>query len=205
MPRVPVRDHLGARPAAGRPAPRWPTKTVSSCPRGPHQVLGADPDVGGVGDDARDVLVPRGHRVGAGRQVQLLRAYAQADRAAGRPGTGPRAPRSRLPCDVNRHVVAGRAGDLAGEQVGLAEEVRHERRGRELVHVRRRAELLDPARVHHRDRVGHRHGLLLVVRDVHEGDADLGLDPLELDLHLPAQLEVERAERLVEQQHLRAC
>ena len=31
---------------------------------------------------------------------------------------------------------------------------------------------------------------------------DLGLDPLELDLHLPAQLEVERAERLVEQQHL---
>ena len=32
---------------------------------------------------------------------------------------------------------------------------------------------------------------------------DLGLDALELDLHLPAQLEVERAERLVEQQHLR--
>ena len=33
---------------------------------------------------------------------------------------------------------------------------------------------------------------------------DLGLDPLELDLHLPAQLQVEGAERLVEQQHLRA-
>ena len=32
---------------------------------------------------------------------------------------------------------------------------------------------------------------------------DLGLDALELDLHLAAQLEVERAERLVEQQHLR--
>ena len=32
--------------------------------------------------------------------------------------------------------------------------------------------------------------------------ADLGLDPLELDLHLPPQLEVERTERLVEQQHL---
>ena len=31
---------------------------------------------------------------------------------------------------------------------------------------------------------------------------DLGLDPLELELHLPAQLEVEGAERLVEQQHL---
>ena len=38
--------------------------------------------------------------------------------------------------------------------------------------------------------------------DVDEGDADLGLDALELQLHLAAQLEVEGAERLVEQQHL---
>ena len=29
------------------------------------------------------------------------------------------------------------------------------------------------------------------------------LDPLQLELHLLAQLQVERAERLVEQQHLR--
>ena len=36
-----------------------------------------------------------------------------------------------------------------------------------------------------------------------EGDADLALDRLELDLHLLAQLEVEGAERLVEQQHPR--
>ena len=42
------------------------------------------------------------------------------------------------------------------------------------------------------------------MRDEHEGDADVALDRLELDLHLLAQLEVERAERLVEQQHLRA-
>jgi hypothetical protein len=42
------------------------------------------------------------------------------------------------------------------------------------------------------------------VGDVDEGDADLALDALELDLHLLAQLEVQRAERLVEQQHLRA-
>ena len=41
------------------------------------------------------------------------------------------------------------------------------------------------------------------MRDVHERDADLALDALELDLHLLAELEVERAERLVEQQHLR--
>jgi hypothetical protein len=39
------------------------------------------------------------------------------------------------------------------------------------------------------------------VRDVEEGDPDLALDLFELDLHLAAQLEVERAERLVQQQH----
>ena len=54
---------------------------------------------------------------------------------------------------------------------------------RVLVELGRRAHLLDHAGVHHRDRVGHRHGLLLVVGDVDEGEPDLGLDPLELDLH----------------------
>ena len=38
--------------------------------------------------------------------------------------------------------------------------------------------------------------------DEDERDADLALDRLELDLHLLAQLQVEGAERLVEQQHL---
>src|SRR4030095_9677665 len=52
------------------------------------------------------------------------------------------------------------------------------------------ADLLDPALVHDRDRVSHRHGLFLIVGHVHEGEAHLGLDALELDLHLAAQLEV---------------
>ena len=42
------------------------------------------------------------------------------------------------------------------------------------------------------------------MRDVDERDADLVLDPLQLELHLLAQLQVERAERLVEQEHTRA-
>ena len=41
------------------------------------------------------------------------------------------------------------------------------------------------------------------MRDVDERDADLVLDALQLELHLLAQLQVERAERLVEQQHAR--
>ena len=42
------------------------------------------------------------------------------------------------------------------------------------------------------------------MRDVHERDADVLLDALELDLQLLAQAQVERAERLVEQQRPRA-
>jgi hypothetical protein len=41
------------------------------------------------------------------------------------------------------------------------------------------------------------------MRHVQEGDADLRLDPLQLELHLLAELEVERAKWLVQQQHLR--
>ncbi len=54
---------------------------------------------------------------------------------------------------------------------------------------------------HDGDAIRHRHRLLLVVGDEDEGDADLALDALQLDLHLLAQLEVERPERLVEQEH----
>ncbi len=57
--------------------------------------------------------------------------------------------------------------------------------------------------VHDHDPVGHGHGLFLVVRDVDECDPDLVLDPLQLKLHLLAQLEVERTERLVEEEHPR--
>ena len=55
-------------------------------------------------------------------------------------------------------------------------------------------------RVHDRDPVAHRERLLLVVGHVDERDPDLGLDALELDLELAAELEVERAQRLVEEQ-----
>ena len=73
---------------------------------------------------------------------------------------------------------------------------------RPLVELLGRAELLDAAGVHDGDAVAHRQCLLLVVGHVHERDADLGLDALELDLELAAKLEVERTERLVEQQHV---
>ncbi len=93
---------------------------------------------------------------------------------------------------------------VALQHVGDADEAGDERVRRVLVDLGGRADLLDPALVEHGEAVAHRERLLLVVRDVDERDPDLALDALELDLHLLAQLQVERAERLVEQQHLRA-
>ena len=57
-----------------------------------------------------------------------------------------------------------------------------------------------PAR-HDRDPGRHRQGLLLVVGHEHERRADLAMDPRQLGLHLLAELEVERSERLVEEEH----
>ena len=72
---------------------------------------------------------------------------------------------------------------------------------RALVDLLGRVDLLDHAAVHDRDAVRHRERLLLVVRHVDERDPDVALDVLQLDLQALAQLQVERAERLVEQQH----
>ena len=69
-----------------------------------------------------------------------------------------------------------------------------------VVELLRRADLLEAAGVHHRDVIGQHQRLRLVVRDVDERRAEVRLQLLQLDLHVLAQLEVERAERLVEQQ-----
>ena len=141
----------------------------------------------------------------AGQAVLLLRPkphllWADADRDGAAPaGRGGRArscrPRASRPSRLRRPSPGGGSDPQeAGDEGGA----------RRLVQLRRRAELLDLARVHDRDRVGHRHRLFLVVRDVDERDADLVLDALQLELHLLAELHVERAERLVEQEHARA-
>ena len=98
-----------------------------------------------------------------------------------------------------------RLGGVTVEHVGGADEVGDEPVDRVLVDVARLADLLDAAVVEDREPVAQRQGLVLVVGDDDEGDADLALNRLELHLHLLAQLEVERAERLVEQQDLRAA
>ena len=57
--------------------------------------------------------------------------------------------------------------------------------------------------VHDNNAVAHRQRLFLIVRDIDKGDAGALLNAFQLDLHVLAQLEVERTERLIEQQHAR--
>ena len=70
------------------------------------------------------------------------------------------------------------------------------------VELLRRADLLEAPAAHHRDAVGDRQRLLLVVRHVDRGDAERLLQLADLAAHLDPQLRVEVRERFVEQQHL---
>ena len=71
------------------------------------------------------------------------------------------------------------------------------------IDLERRAVLLQAPAAHHRDLIGERQRLGLVVRDVDEGDAGAALQLLELGAHALAQLGVEIGQRLVEQQDRR--
>jgi len=63
--------------------------------------------------------------------------------------------------------------------------------------------MLDPPFVHHCDAVAHHERLVLIVRDEDRRDSKFTQQMAQLDLHGLAQLAVERAERLVEQQQRR--
>ncbi|MNZ90511.1 hypothetical protein D3C78_1094760 [compost metagenome] len=93
-----------------------------------------------------------------------------------------------------------RAGALEGQPVALADELGDERAGRMGVDLPWRGVLLDAALVHHRDAVGHQHGLVLVVGDHQGGDAELALQGAQLGAQVLAHPGVERRHRLVEQQ-----
>ena len=91
----------------------------------------------------------------------------------------------------------------AGQEVGRADEPGDEDAGRRGVDLLRRPDLLDLTAAHDGDAVAHRERLALVVGHEDERDPDLALDPLELDLHRLAQLQVEGGQRLVEEQGAR--
>ena len=105
------------------------------------------------------------------------------------------------PHDERARPADERLGGGSVEHVGGSDEVGDEPVRRALVDVAGLADLLDASLVEHREPVAQGQCLVLVVGDDDERDADLALDLLQLDLHLFAQLEIQCAERLVEQQH----
>ena len=144
-----------------------------------HEVAGIRAEVDDVADAPSTATEPAGTGAPGGLEVDLLGAHGVRSRGARRPG------RATAPV----------------EHVGGAHEAGHERGRGSLVDLRGGAHLLDAAPVEDGDPVAHGERLVLVVGDVDERDAQLRLDGLELQLHLLAQLEVERAEWLVEEQH----
>ena len=104
---------------------------------------------------------------------------------------------------VHHHgrVLPDNALNPPAETVGDADEVRHEGGRRSRVDVLRRADLQEPSLVQHGETVGHRKRLLLIVRHADEGDADPFLQRLQLHFHFEPELLVQRAQRLVQQQH----
>ena len=94
---------------------------------------------------------------------------------------------------------------VALDDVRGAHEARDELVGGALVDLPRRSHLLYAPVREDRYAIAHRQRLVLVVGHVDEGDAlaQLALGRLELELHLLAQLEVKRPQRLVQEQHAR--
>ena len=119
----------------------------------------------------------------------------------GEPATAASAAERRGPVTLEHDVV--RPDELPAELGHRAEERHDEVVGRPVVESDRVADLLDAALVEHRDPVGDVEGLLLVVGDQHRGHVHLVVQPAQPLPQIGAHLGVERAEGLVEQQHLR--
>ena len=169
---------------------------------GLDDVARRDAEVGRVPDRAQQLVVAIGDRfvqlaesdlLGPDADLEGAEALGQRARDADGRAVGEAADRMAVirPVGPCRDEVAD--PEEPGDEAGL----------RPLVEALRVGQLLVAALVHHGDAIGHRHRLLLVVGHVDERDPDLLLDALELDLHLLAELEVERAEGLVEQQDRR--
>ena len=95
-----------------------------------------------------------------------------------------------------------RPDERIAEARRLADERQHELVRRALVQISRAADLLDATLVHEHDRVRDLHRLLLVVRHEDRRDVHLVVETAQPVAQLLPHAGVERAERLVEEQHL---
>ncbi len=107
--------------------------------------------------------------------------------------------------DFYGEVVVVPIGNLAGEEIGLADEVGNEVGFRVIVEIIDGAELFDLTFIHQGDPIGHDERFLLIVGDKNEGDAEFCLQIFQFDLHVLAKLGIEGGEGLVEEQDLGAA
>ena len=130
------------------------------------------------------------------QDAQALGPDHRLDRPPGRERRVDLRPHAQPARTLDDAVGAGR-DDAPGDDVEFAEEVGGKLRARAEIELLRRADLLDPPGLHEADAIGHGQRLLLVVGDIEDGDAEALVQLLDLELHVVAQLLVERAERLV--------
>ena len=88
---------------------------------------------------------------------------------------------------------------LTIQQDTVTDEIRHVSAVWLFIEISRRSNLDDSTLLHYRDTIRHDEGFSLIVRHINEGQVHLLLKTLELDLHLLAQLEIQSAQRLIEQ------
>ena len=140
--------------------------------------------VGGIGRGDLEIVRPHGdrHRLGTsqftdGRTVQLdLLAF-------------------------DGHGFACLVHQTEFEHIAIAHEARHMQIARPAIDLARGADLLHRSGTHHHDPVGHRQGLVLVVRDVDGGAFQLAVDAADFGTHLDAQLGIQVGQRFVHQDH----
>ena len=118
------------------------------------------------------------------------------------PPAAPPGKRNPHAADADAHLRA-RALELRVHDVTASEEPRNEAVARAREDDVRHVALHAAPAVENCDTVAHRQRLFLVVGHVEERGPVSPLDVLELELHLAADLFVQRGQRLVEQQHLR--
>ncbi len=138
------------------------------------------------------------HAAGPGApagQAQPLRPQRQGARARAGVAAGQ--------VDRSAAAITAPAVQRALQHVAAADEAGDERGGRALVQVFLRAGLLHPAVLHHHQAVGHRHRLVLVVRDHHRGQPARLLQQPDVAPHLAAQGGIQVGQRLVQQQQAR--
>jgi hypothetical protein len=137
-------------------------------------------------------------RAGA-RQPDPLGPDRQMDRRAGTNVSDRQGGRRQPRWQRDQTLIAFDAFDYAIQRIVFPDEACDECSRRLLVEPVRRADLNDGSFVEHGYAIRHRQRFALVVRDIDDGDAEHLVDLLQLDLHMLAQLFIERAEGLIHQ------